>query len=674
MNPIIEKSTLKYNAVPFDQIRPDHFLPAMDEAINKGRRILEEIKSKPASFENTILGLERSTEDVEFVNLVFNNLLLAHGNDELQKLSMEMGPKAAAFTNDILLDPDIFARVKEVYDKRDQLASDPEGRYLVEKLYLDFSRSGANLDPEAKNRLRAIDERLSQLQPKFRENVLKYVNDFELWIDQESDLAGLPKTARDAAKEAAKEKGHPDKWLFTLQYPSYQPFMRFSEKRELREKLYRAYFKNGLGGKYDNRPVIEEIIALMTEKANLLGSKNFAEWALQTRMAETPQTVMEFLHKMLTVVKPAAEKDVREVQQLADEMGGPNPLQQYDFLFYSEKLKEKKYAFDEESLRPYFKLENVLSGVFHLANRLFNLKFTLNKDLPVYHPDVQVYEVTREKTGEFMGLFYADFFPRATKSSGAWMTNFFEQGTFRGERIRPHVSIVCNFTKPTSERPSLLTFDEVKTIFHEFGHALHSLLSNVKYRSLAGTNVYLDFVELPSQIMENWAEEEELLKTFAVHYQTGEVLPRDLLQRLKASQRFQAGYLALRQLRFAMLDMNWFMNPPADNNITAFEAKVLGDISVLPDIPETCTSTAFQHIFGGGYSSGYYSYKWAEALDADAFEYFKEKGIFDRETARRFEECILSKGGSDHPMRLYEKFRGRKPDPEALLRRDGLIS
>ncbi len=674
MNPITQSSTLKHNAVPFNLVKPMHFMPALTEAIGKGQQVINKIKESPASFENTIAALDRCTEELEYVNLLFNNLLIADSNDELQKLSMEIGPKVASFANDILLDPDVFKRIKEVFEKRDTLNLTTEQKFLVEKVYRDFRRSGAELSSDKKERLRAIDERLAQLAPKFRENVLAATNEFELWIDNEGDLAGLPESSRVAAREAAKEKGQPAKWLITLHQPSFMPFLRFSEKRALREKIYRAYYERAFGGPHDNQPIILETVKLMTEKAQTLGAKSYAQWALETRMAETTEQVSEFLHRLLTVAKPAALKELKEVQQLADQMGGPNPFQAWDFHYYSEKLKEKKYAFDEESLRPYFKLENVLHGVFELARRLFGLKFTENKSLPVYHEDVQVFEVTRESGGEFVGLFYTDFFPRASKTGGAWMTNFLEQGKFRGNNHRPHVSIVCNFSKPTPGKPSLLNFDEVRTLFHEFGHALHSLLSRVEYRSLAGTNVYLDFVELPSQILENWAEEEDLLKHYAVHFETGEMLPKDLLVRLKESQRFQAGYLSMRQLNFAVLDMAWFNTPPTDGvTVPEFEAKATAGTSVLPEVPGTNGSTSFGHIFGGGYACGYYSYKWAEALDADAFEHFKEKGIFDRETAKRFEDCILSKGGSDHPMRLYEKFRGRKPDPQALLRRDGLI-
>jgi peptidyl-dipeptidase Dcp len=413
----------------------------------------------------------------------------------------------------------------------------------------------------------------------------------------------------------------------------------------------------------------------MSEKAKILGFKSYAEYALQLRMAESPEQVMGFLNRLLRASRPAAQREMREVQDLALELGGPSQVEWWDFAYYAEKLKERKYSFDEESLRPYFKLENVLAGAFEHARRLFGLDFRPTDEYPVYHPDVKVFEVYRESSErEFVGLFYADFFPRANKSQGAWMTNYYEQGVFRGRRNRPHVSIVCNFSKPTASEPSLLTFDEVTTLFHEFGHSLHSLLSQVEFRSLAGTNVYLDFVELPSQILENWAEESESLRLFAHHYKTGQLIPVELMERLKRAQKFLVGYYTMRQLNFAFLDMAWYSQPPPPGvSVAEFEDRATPS-RLLPAVDGTNISAAFQHIFGGGYASGYYSYKWAEALDADAFELFREKGIFDREVAGRFEEFILSKGGSEHPMRLYEQFRGRAPDPEALLRRDGLLN
>ena len=675
MNPLLQPSPLKHAAVPFNLIKPEHFSEALDHSINLGRRVLKDVKALRASFDNTIRGLERSTEEMELIFLIYNNLLMADASEALQALSTVMGPKVASFANDILLDAEIFKKVEEVHDTRTSAGLNAEQLHLVEKMYRDFQRSGAALNQTQKDRLRAIDERLSMLQPKFRENTLKATNQFQMWIEREEDLAGLPPTLKTIAREAAKEAGHDERWLFTLHMPFFQPFMRFSQKRELREKMWRAYTSRSFGDGFDNQDIVLEIVRLMDEKAKLLGAKSYAHYALELRMAESPEKVKTFLDKLLRASKPAAEREVAEVQALATEMGGPKQIQPWDFAYYAERLQEKKYSFDEEQLRPYFKLENVLNGVFEHARRLFALRFELSNEYPVYHPDVRVFEVykdTPEK--EFIGLFYADFFPRASKGQGAWMTNYYEQGHFRGATIRPHVAIVCNFTKPTSEQPSLLTFDEVSTLFHEFGHALHGLLSQVEHRSLAGTNVYLDFVELPSQILENWAEQEESLKLFAKHYKTGETIPMDLIEKLKRSQKFLAGYNSLRQLNFAELDLAWYSNPPGPGEtVASFEKKATAATQVLPRVEGSNISSSFGHIFGGGYASGYYSYKWAEALDADAFEMFQEKGIFDRPTAEAFEEFILSKGGSDHPMRLYEKFRGRAPDPEALLRRDGLL-
>lgn len=670
MNPLFTPSTLKHNAVPFNQLKPEHFEPALDQAIAHGRQILEQIKASPASFDVTFRKLEQSTEELEFVNILFNNLLSAHANPELQKLSLVLGPKVASFANDIILDPVIFAKLSEVYQSRKKMGLNDEQLQLVEKVHRDFQRSGAALDEAGKARLREIDNELSSMSPRFRDNLLKATNAFELWITDEKDLAGLPGFARDAAREMAVEKGRPHAWLFTLQRPSFEPLMKYSERRDLREKLYRAFSARAFGGEFDNQPLILRMVELMQEKSRLLGSPSYAHHALALRMAETPDQVMSFLNRLLQYAKPAAEKELAEVRALA-----PFELEPWDFSYYAEKLKTQKYSFDEETLRPYFKLENVMNGVFEHARRLFGLKFSRSAEYPVYHEDVEVFEVHRETDGSFVGLFYADFFPRESKSQGAWMTNFYEQGNFRGQAIRPHVSIVCNFTKPTADRPSLLNFEEVSTLFHEFGHALHSLLSRVEFRTLAGTNVYLDFVELPSQILENWAEEEESLKLFAFHYKTGELIPQELVDRLKNSQRFLVGYLTVRQLTFAFLDMAWFTSPPGSYaSVPELEERATASSRLFKKVDGTNISTGFSHIFGGGYASGYYSYKWAEALEADAFEYFKEKGIFDRTVASRFEEFILSKGGSDHPMRLYEGFRGRKPDPEALLRRDGFIN
>ena len=676
MNPLLQRSTLKHHALPFDQIRPEHFKPALIAALASGRKILEEVKAESnPTFKSVFVRLDDATEDLEIIYGCFSNLLSAHGNPELQTLAGELGPMVATFANDILLDPKIFARVKQVYDQRAGGGLNATQLRLVEKVFEDFARNGADLNDAGKTRLREIDQRLAQLQPKFRDNVLGATNAFELWVDREADLMGLPAGQVTAAREAARAKGQNDRWLFTLHQPSYAPFMTFSGNRPLREKMYRAFSSRALQAPFDNRPVLLEIANLQRERAKLLGFSSYADFALKTRMAQTPAEVTSFLGRIAAAAKPAAHTEMADVQTLAAELEGPAKLEPWDFAFYAERLKEKRYAFDEEQLRPYFKLENVLEGVFEHARRLFNLEFVPQNDYPVYHSDVRVFEV-RKTTGtkEFIGLFYTDFFPRESKSGGAWMTSYREQGAWRGQVERPHVSIVCNFTKPTADRPSLLTFQEVRTLFHEFGHALHGLLSKVELRALSGTNVYLDFVELPSQIMENWSKEAESLKLFAHHYQTGAVIPESLLSALKKAQSFLVGYSSMRQLTFAALDMAWYTNPPpVDGDVAAFEENATRPNRLFEPIAGTSISTSFSHIFGGGYASGYYSYKWAEALDADAFELFKEQGIFDPDAAERFENFVLSKGGSEHPMKLYEQFRGRKPDPDALLRRDGLL-
>jgi peptidyl-dipeptidase Dcp len=517
-------------------------------------------------------------------------------------------------------------------------------------------------------------KKLSTLGPKFGENVLKATNAFELELTTEDDLVGLPESAKEACAAAAEAKGKQGTWLVTLQAPSMIPFLQYSEKRELREKIWKAYSSRAFKDEFSNENTIKEIVSLKYERANLLGFPTHAHYVLDKRMAGNPEKVNAFLQKLLKASKPAAERDLAEVQEFAKSIGGPDTLLPWDFAFYSEKIKEKKFEFSEEDLRPYFKLENVIAGVFEHASKLYGLKFTASTDYPVYHDDVMTYEVYDESSNDFIGLFYADFFPRDSKRGGAWMTTFYEQGLFQGEVMRPHVSIVCNFTKPTKDKPSLLTFMEVQTLFHEFGHSLHGLLSQCKYRSLAGTNVLWDFVELPSQILENWTLEKESLDLFAKHYETGELMPKELAQKIKDSSKFLAGYSSLRQLNFATVDMRWHTTVPDKiTSVDEFEAEATKETTLFDKVPGTNFSCAFSHIFAGGYSSGYYSYKWAEVLDADAFEMFKEKGLFDASVAKSFKENILMKGGTEHPMKLYKKFRGREPDPDALLRRDGLI-
>lgn len=675
LNPFLKEYNTQDQAVPFNEIEVSHFLPAIDIALAGAKSNLELIRDnkQAPTFDNTILALETAGELLESITNTYFNLFSAEANDELQALAKDISPKLAAYSSDITLDEKLFVRIKAIYDNKDSFNLNQEAFKLLEKYYKDFSRNGALLNPKQKETLREIDQQLSTLGPQFSENSLKATNAFELWIDKKEDLAGLPEGAIEAAALSAQERGHDHKWLFTLHAPSLMPFMQYSEKRELREKLWRASSSKAFGGEFDNQDIVKKIIALRHERAQLLGFKNHAEFVLADRMAESPQKVNQFLENLYEPSLKSARHDIEDLKALKKKLTGSDDLQPWDVAYYSEKLKEEKYNFNEEELRPYFSIDNVVQGVFDFAKKLYDLNFKETQNVPVYHPDVKAYEVT-DATGQYVGLFYTDFFPRKTKKSGGWMTLYREQGLNRGQVRRPHVSIVCNFTKPTATKPSLLTYDEVSTLFHEFGHALHGLLSQCSYRSIAGTNVMWDFVELPSQILENWVGEKEGLDLFARHYQTGEPIPAEFVQKIKDSAKFQAGYMSLRQLNFAMLDMAWHSTSPQDiRSVDEFEKKITQKTQILPPIEGTNFSCSFSHIFAGGYSAGYYSYKWAEVLDADAFEYFKEKGLFNKEVAQSFRENILARGATDHPMALYKKFRGREPDPKALLRRSGLL-
>ncbi len=675
-NPLLEKFTTFDNAVPFEKIQVEHYKPALETAIQLAKKNIEAIKSNTTEpgFENVLVALETSSERMGQVLSVFSNLEHAHGDEAMMKLAPELYQMSAAFSSDVSLDEQLFAKIKAVFDKIETLNLNSEQKTLLEKTYKSFVRNGALLNPTDKEKLRAIDQELAALTPKFSENVLKATNAFELWIEKKADLAGLPESSTEAAAAAAEKKGRKGQWLFTLQYPSYVPFVTYSDKRDLREKMARAFSSKAFRDAFDNEANIKRIIELRHQRASLLGFSTHAEFVLQERMARDPQTVNQFLHRLLDASLKAAQRDLDEIREFAKAKDGLSDIRPWDFAYYSEKLKEERYNFNEEDLRPYFKLENVVDGVFEHARRLYGLTFKENTSIPVYHPEVKAYEIYEAKTNRYMGLFYTDFFPRETKRSGAWMTSFRDQGLHDGEVRRPHVAIVCNFTKPTPTKPSLLTYDEVRTLFHEFGHALHGILADGTYPSITGTSVYWDFVELPSQIMENWVTEKEGLDVFARHYQTQEPIPVELVEKLKRAQKFQTGWMSLRQLQFGMLDMAWHTaDPQTVTDIDAFETQATASTRLLNKIPGTNMSASFSHIFAGGYSAGYYSYKWAEVLDADAFEYFKEKGIFDTEVSAKFKEHILSRGGSEHPMELYKRFRGREPDPNALLRRDGLI-
>ena len=675
-NPLLKKFDTPFGTPPFEHIKSDHFLPAIKEAIQEGKEDVQRITSDTAEpdFENTVEALERSGERVGVISGIFFNLNSAETNDEIQKLAREISPLLSDYSNDIMLDEGLFRRLKAVWEKKDSLMLSPEETTLLEKTYKSFVRNGANLQEDKKERLREIDKDLSQLSLAFGEHVLKETNSFSLEITDEKDLSGLPDHVIEAAAMTAKEKGKEGSWIFTLQFPSYIPFMTYADNRDLREKMFRAYGSKACkGDENDNQEIIKRKVRLRQERAKLLGYKSHADFVLEERMAESPAKVMDFLDNLLKYAKPVAENEVKELTEYARSIGGPEKLQKWDVGYYSEKLKKEKYSIDDEMLKPYFKLENVIEGVFQVAGRLYGLQFKPVKNVQVYHQDVKVYEVLDE-LDQHLAVFYADFFPREGKRNGAWMTSYRGQKKVNGENVRPLVSNVCNFTKPTATKPSLLTFNEVTTLFHEFGHALHGMLANGKYESLSGTNVYWDFVELPSQVLENWVYEKESLDLFARHYETGEAIPEELIRKIKESANFMEAYQTVRQVGLAKLDMGWHIEKAAEiNDVGAYERELQKETELLPPVEGTSTSCSFSHVFQGGYASGYYSYKWAEVLDADAFEFFQEKGIFNKDTADLFKKHVLSAGGSEHPMELYKRFRGKEPSPEALLRRTGML-
>lgn len=675
MNPFLQPYSTVFDTAPFEDIKEEHFLPALEEAIIQGKQEVEDIAANTAAptFENTIAALEASGELVTRVAEVFYNLNSAETNDEIQKIARDFSPKLTEYGNDIMLNAELFERVKTVYEA-DQSALNEEQKMLLQKTYRGFMRNGANLSDADKEKLREIDRELSGLSLHFGENVLAETNEFELVLENEADLAGLPEAIIEAAAETAAEREQEGKWIFTLQYPSYIPFVTYSENRDLREKMTRAFGSRAFkDNDHNNTEILKRIASLRYQRAQLLGFANHAEYTLQERMAEHPDKVKSFLADILEAGKPAGIREVEELTAYAKKEGGPSEIKKWDFSFYSEKLKQEKFQIDDDMLKPYFKLEDVIDGSFEVARLLYGITFHERKDIQKYHKDVITYEV-KDDQGKHLAVFYADFFPRAGKRNGAWMTSYRSQKKVDGVNVRPHISIVCNFTKPTKTKPSLLTFQEVTTLFHEFGHALHGIMANGTYASLSGTNVYWDFVELPSQVMENWCYEKECLDLFARHYETGEKIPAEMVQRLKASASFMEGYATVRQVGLATLDMAWHAtNPEKVEDVGAYENEVLENTELLPRVDGSNTSTSFSHIFQGGYSAGYYSYKWAEVLDADAFEYFLEEGIFDETVATRFKN-LISAGGTVHPAKLYREFRGRDADPKALLRRAGLIS
>lgn len=672
MNPLLSP----FDTAPFSQIKNEHFKPAFLQSIEDARQEIDAItlNTDAPSFENTIEALEFSGQQLDRISSVFFNLNSAETNEEIQKIAQEISPLLSEFGNDITLNEALFKRVKSVFAKKDSLDLTAEQDTLLDKKYKSFSRNGANLSEEKKIRLRAIDAKLAKLKLTFGENVLAETNKYQLHLTDEADLDGLPEGEKEAAAQLAVFKGKVDGWLITLDYPSYIPFMKYAKNRKLRKELSMAFGSKAFhNDKLDNQKNVLEIAKLRYERANLLGYKTHANFVLEERMAETPEKVHSFLNELLEKAKPAAEREFQQLENFAKKLDGIERLEKWDSSFYSEKLKQKLFNLDDEKLKPYFKLENVIKGVFKVAENLFGLQFEEVNDIEKYHDEVKTYKVY-DNDKNFVSLFYADFHPRAGKRGGAWMTSFKSQWKRNEKNVRPHISNVCNFTPSTKSKPSLLTFNEVTTLFHEFGHGLHGMLANTTYPSLSGTSVFWDFVELPSQVLENWCYEKEALELFATHYQTGETIPMELVKKIKESATFQEGMQTLRQLSFGLLDMSWHGTNPTDiTNVKQHEDEVFKNTSLYPETPETCMSTAFSHIFQGGYSSGYYSYKWAEVLDADAFAYFKEKGIFNKEVATKFKDNVLSKGGTENPMVLYKRFRGSEPKVEALLERAGLL-
>lgn len=674
MNILNLKFDTLFNTAPFSKIKNEDFLPAFENAITESQRQIDCITSNhnPADFQNTIETLEFSTLNLDRISSLFFNLNAAETSSEIQKIAQQVSPKLTAFSNDVALNLELFDRIKTVYKKRKSLNLNREQHRLLEKKYKSFIRNGANLNEEDQIKLRTIDKELSSLQLTFGEHLLAETNKFRLQVEDPNDLEGLPDNCVEMAKLLA-EKENKKGWLFSLDYPSYVPFMTYCKSRKLRQSMAIAFGKKGFqNDELDNQDIVLKIAKLRHQRANLLGYSTHAHYILEERMAKNPDTVLSFLNDLKDKAKPAALIELKKLQTFAENLDGIKNLQKWDSAYYSEKLKKELFDIDDELLKPYFKLENVLNGAFEIAEKLFGLKFKKIDSIEIYHPDVITYMVS-DRYNNLVAVFYTDFFPRPGKRSGAWMTSFKPQYKINDINERPHVSIVCNFSKPTKSQPSLLTFNEVTTLFHEFGHALHGMLANTTYPSLSGTNVAWDFVELPSQLMENWCYEDNALKLFAKHYKTNDTIPMAWIEKLKALGQFQQGMQTLRQLSFGLLDMCWHgKNPMTISDVKGFEKDAFKGTQLFTDIEENCMSTSFAHIFQGGYSSGYYSYKWAEVLDADAFAYFKSKSVFDQKIAQDFKKYILSQGGTEDPEILYKRFRGKAASNKALLERSGL--
>lgn len=677
-NPLLLPFNTPHETIPFHLIKIEHFEPAILEGMQAEDNEIAAIvaNSETPTFNNTILALEHSGKLLERTLTIFFNLMSAETNDAMDALAEKMMPLISEHENNIRLNAELFQRIKAVYNNRLEFGLSDEESILLDKVYDGFIRNGADLSEEKKNEFRKLSNDLSMLTLRFSQNNLKETNKFELYLEDEGQLEGLPESAVEAAVCAAREKGKDHGWLFTLHAPSYVPFMKYCKCRELRKRMYMAYNTQCThDDELNNFEIVKQLVNTRMELAHLLGYSNYAEYVLKKRMAENSSKVYALLEELIAAYKPVAIEEVEEVKQLAQKMEGADfELMPWDFSYYSEKLKNEKYQFDEEELRPYFELNAVIDGVFGLATRLYGLTFHENTEIPVYHPDVKAYEVFDED-GSFLAVLYADFHPRAGKRSGAWMTSYKEQWIDNdGMNSRPHVAVVMNFTKPTADKPALLTFSEVNTFLHEFGHALHGMLANSRFASLSGTNVYWDFVELPSQIMENFAIEGDFLNTFAKHYKTGEPIPESFIQRLVQASNFNVAYACMRQVSFGLLDMAWYTRTESfEGDVSQYERNAWKEALILPQVDETCMSVQFSHIMSGGYSAGYYSYKWAEVLDADAFSVFKEHGIFNKEVASSFRNNILSRGGTEHPMVLYKRFRGQEPTIDALLKRNGII-
>ena len=672
-NPILAPSSNPFGAPQFDKIKDSDYRPAFDEALAEAKAEIEAIADnpEPPTFANTLEAMENAGRDLEKFSGIFFNLNEACTSPEMQKTAEDITPELSEYQMSVILNPKLFERIKAVYGQREALNLNQEQKKLLTETYKDFARNGANLDEAGKERLFKIQEDLSLAGLKFGNNVLAATNAFTLNLTDPSDLEGLPQYVKDMAAEEARGRSQ-EGWTFTLQMPSMAGFMKYSSKRELREKIWRAYNTRCIGGEFDNSGNIRDTVNLSAEMARLLGYDNYAEFELEDRMAKSRENVDRFLRNLMDKSLPFGRRDVEEVRKYAAAHGFEGELMPWDFGYWSERLKEERYSYNEEDLKPYFELSEVQNALFSLAGRLYGLTFKENDDIPVYHPDVKAFEV-RDASGKFIALLYIDWFPRSNKHGGAWMTSFRETDKYQGVEERPFVSLVTNFTKPTADAPSLLTFGEFTTILHEFGHSLHGMLAEGSYGSLTGTNVKRDFVECPSQLMENWAYEAEFLQSFAKHYKTGEVIPKEYIDRIIASKNYLSGYDSVRQLDFGMIDMAWYtLDKAPEMPVADFEKKVLEDCRLLPNVPGTAMSPGFTHIFAGGYSAGYYSYKWAEELEADIFTRFKEKGIFNRELAEEFRKKVLSKGGSVDADVLFRDFMGRDPEPDALMRSLGM--